>query len=92
MRFRIVGVLLVMFNAVSGQHTGAGILSDSAKLAEYMYLHMHYPLMAMVNREEGTTVYRFVTDSVRRFGEMKVIKSSGSGTLDSEGIRLLLDH
>ncbi len=89
MRFRIIVFLLIMFNALSGQQTGAGILSDNAKLAEYMYIHMHYPLMAMLNREEGTAVYKFVTDSVRGFGEMKVIKSSGSGALDSEGIRLL---
>jgi hypothetical protein len=74
MRSIIVVFLLIIYNALSGQQTGAGILSDSAKLAEYMYIHMHYPLMAMVDREEGTAVYKFVTDSVRGFGEMRVIK------------------
>lgn len=38
---------------------------------------------------EGTDVYSYATDSVIGIKEIKVVKSSGSHSLDEEGRRLL---
>jgi len=74
---------------VTGQNRNNDILSDTAKLAEYIYINMHYPLMDLINNVEGTAVYKFVFDSITGINEIKTIHSSGSGSLDSEGKRLL---
>jgi len=74
---------------VTGQNRNDDILSDTAKLAEYIYINMHYPLMDLINNVEGTAVYKFEFDSIMGINEIRIIKSSGSGSLDREGQRLL---
>jgi len=84
----VLSILMICMN-VTGQNQDNDILSDSAKLAEYIYINMHYPLMDLINNIEGTAVYKFEFDSVIRTNTIKIVNSSGSGSLDREGIRLL---
>ena len=84
----VLSMLMICIN-VTGQNWDNDILSDTAKLAEYVYINMHYPLMDLVNNVEGTAVYKFEFDSIRGINEIKTVNSSGSGSLDREGERLL---
>jgi outer membrane biosynthesis protein TonB len=86
--FFILSIWITCMN-VAGQNRPDDILSDSVRLAEYVYLNIHYPLMDLINKVEGTAVYRFEYDSLMRVHTIKTLKSSGSGSLDREGIRLL---
>jgi TonB family protein len=81
--------MLMICIDVTSQNRDNGILSDSAKLAEYVYINMHYPLMDLVNNVEGTAVYKFEFDSIMGVNEIKIAHSSGSSSLDREGKRLL---
>jgi len=81
--------MLVICMHVTGQHRDNDILSDTAKLSAYIYLNMHYPLIDLINNIEGTSIYKFEFDSIMGIKEIKTIKSSGSGSLDAEGRRLL---
>jgi len=74
---------------VTGQNRDNDILSDTAKLAAYIYMNIHYPLMDLINNVEGTAVYKFEFDSIMGIKEIITVNSSGSGSLDSEGRRLL---
>jgi len=84
----VLSMLMICMN-VTGQNRDNDILSDSAKLAEYVYINMHYPLIDLINNVEGTAVYKFELDSVLGIKTIKIVKSSGSGSLDREGTRLL---
>ncbi len=88
-KFAFVLSMLLSTNNVIGQNRNNDILSDSTKLAEYIYTNMHYPLMDLINNAEGTTVYKYVTDSLTGINEIQIVKSSGSGSLNREGKRLL---
>ena len=81
-------ILIICMN-VTGQNRENDILSDTAKLAAYIYMNMHYPLMDLINSVEGTAVYKFEYDSIRGINEIKTVHSSGSASLDGEGSRLL---
>jgi TonB family protein len=85
----VLSMLIICMN-VTGQNRGNDILSDTAKFAEYIYINMHYPLMDLINNVEGTAVYKFEFDSIKGINEIRTINSSGSGSLDREGRRLLL--
>ena len=74
---------------ISGQVCENDIFSDSTKLAEYVYINMHYPLIDFVNNVEGTAVYKYEIDSILKTNNLEIIHSSGSKTLDMEGKRLL---
>lgn len=50
---------------------------------------MHYPLIDFVNNVEGTAVYKYAFDSVLRTYQIKIVRSSGSSSLDTEGKCLL---
>ena len=86
--FFILSMLMICMN-VTGQNRDDDILSDSTKLAEYIYINVHYPLIDLVNNIEGTAVYKFEFDSIIGVNEIKIVNSSGSSSLDREGIRLL---
>ena len=86
--FLVLSMLLICLN-VTGQNRDNDILSDTAKLAEYIYINMHYPLMDLINNVEGTAIYKFEYDSITGTKDIKTVSSSGSISLDSEGIRLL---
>ena len=86
--FFVLSMLMICVN-VTGQNRDNDILSDSSKLAEYIYVNIHYPLIDLVNNVEGTAVYKFEFDSIMRINEIKIVNSSGSGSLDREGRRLL---
>lgn len=86
--FLIISLLIIADNVVA-QNRNIDILSDSTKLAEYVYFNMHYPLMDLLNNIEGTAVYKSELDSISGINNLNIIKSSGSSSLDREGIRLL---
>ncbi len=88
---QIAFVLSTLFARVdvAGQNRSNDILSDSAKLTEFVYMNIHYPLMDFINNVEGTAVYKINTDNVGYIGEMQLISSSGSSSLDSEAKRLI---
>ena len=74
---------------ISGQVCENDIFSDSTKLAEYVYINMHYPLIDFINNVEGKAVYKYEIDSVLKVYRLNIVHSSGSYTLDLEGNRLL---
>ena len=82
----VLSILMICMN-VTGQNCETDILSDSAKLAEYVYINTHYPLMDLINKVEGTAVYKF--ERIMGINEIKIVHSSGSGSLGREGRRLL---
>ena len=84
----VLSILMICMN-ISGQNRDTDILSDNTKFAEYIYTNMHYPLIDLINNVEGTAIYKFTFDSITGIKEIKIIKSSGSGSLDREGNRLL---
>ena len=84
----VLSMLMICMH-VTGQNRDNDILSDTAKLAAYVYMNMHYPLMDLINNVEGKAVYKFEFDSIKGIKDIKTVHSSGSGSLDSEGRRLL---
>lgn len=84
----VLSMLIIGMNAM-GQNRNNDILSDSAKLAEYIYINTYYPLIDLINNVEGTTVYKFEIDSITGIKKIEIVNSSGSGSLDREGRRLL---
>lgn len=88
-KYFLIIFLLIIADSVLAQNRNIDILSDSTKLAEYVYLNMHYPLMDLLNNIEGTAVYKSELDSISGINNLNIIKSSGSSSLDREGIRLL---
>ena len=81
-------VFMICMN-VAGQNRDNDILSDSSKLAEYIYNNMHYPLIDFINNVEGTTIYKIDFDSIMGINKIIIVKSSGSASLDREGERLI---
>jgi TonB family protein len=82
----VLSMLMICMKA-TGQNQDNEVLLDSVIFAEYIYLNMHYPLMDLINNVEGTAVYKFEID--RGIKTIKIVRSSGSSSLDREGIRLL---
>ncbi|MCL2682301.1 MAG: energy transducer TonB [Bacteroidales bacterium] len=81
-------LLLMICTSVTGQNRNSCILSDSARFAEFIYVNMRYPLMAYINRVEGTAVYQVEFERSGRINKIETIHSIGSG-LDTEGRRLI---
>lgn len=88
-QFSYVLLTLIVCLNVAGQNRSNDILSDTAKLAEFVYINTHYPLMDYINNVEGTSVYQIDTDNIGRIDELQLITSSGSSMLDSEARRLI---
>ena len=88
-KFSFILSILMSCMSVTGQNRDNDIFADSTQFAEYIYTNMHYPLIDFINNVEGTATYKFDFDSTTEIKEIKIIHSSGSSSLDREGIRLL---
>ena len=72
-----------------GQDNNSDIFSNNKMFDEYIYINTHYPFIDLINNVEGTTIYKYETDSILKINLLKIKQSSGSSTLDMEGKRLL---
>jgi TonB family protein len=93
----IIKYLFILFplfscTSVVGQNNhDYKIFSDSTALAEFIYNHIHYPLIDYIRGVEGTAIYQIETDSEGRIEKLQLDGTSGSSSLDREARRLIYE-
>jgi len=83
-----ISMITICMNGI-GQNNNNVIFSEKGKFEDFVYTNTHYPLIDFINNIEGTVVYKYELDSIYKTYQFKIVHSSGSNTLDQEGIRLL---
>jgi TonB family C-terminal domain len=83
-----ISMLTICMNGI-GQNDSNDIFSDKEKFEDFVYTNTHYPIIDLINNMEGTAIYKYDLDSIYKIHQFKIIHSSGSNTLDWEGLRLL---
>ena len=81
-------MLTICMNGI-GQNDSNDIFSEKEKFEDFVYTNTHYPLIDFIDNTEGPAVYKYELDSIYKIYQFKIVHSSGSNTLDWEGIRLL---
>jgi TonB family protein len=81
-------MLIICMNGI-GQNDSKDIFSDKVKFEDFVFTNTHYPLIDFVSNTEGKAVYKYELNDIYKIYQIKIIHSSGSNTLDWEGIRLL---